>query len=107
MNLALEDGLAGRVRVRQHRGIHMDDHLVPLSRGAGIDAVVEGRLGEQREGVSLLLGHGGRFRGNVGRAPLLIERLASRSQRLHEQSPDFGRQPATQHHHAVIVLIDV
>ena len=28
-------------------------------------------------------GHGGRFRGNVGRAPLLIERLAGRGQRLH------------------------
>src|SRR3989442_11601836 len=28
----LEDGLAGRVRVRQRRDIYMDDHLVSLSR---------------------------------------------------------------------------
>ena len=47
----LEDGLAGRVRVREHRGLDMDDHLVPLPRGAGIDPVMEGRLREQGQRV--------------------------------------------------------
>ena len=59
----LEDGLAGRLRIRQHRGLDMDDHLVALSRGAGIDSRVEGCLREQRQRVRLLLGHRGRFRG--------------------------------------------
>ncbi len=57
----LEDGLAGRVRVCQHRGLDMDDHLVALARGAGIDPVMEGRLREQGERVRLLLGQRGRF----------------------------------------------
>jgi hypothetical protein len=46
----------------------VDDHLVALSRGSGIEALVEGRLGEQRQRVGLLLRQGGRFRGNVPRA---------------------------------------
>ena len=59
--------LPGRIRVRQHRAIDMDDHLVPLSGGAGIYSRVEGCLREQGEGVRLLLGQRGHFRGNVGR----------------------------------------
>ena len=42
----LEDGLAGLIGVREHRGIDVDHHLISLSQGAGIDAVVEGRLRE-------------------------------------------------------------
>ena len=38
----LEDGLAGLIRVRQHRGIDVDHHLVALARGAGIEPVVRG-----------------------------------------------------------------
>ena len=41
---ALEDGLAGRLRVRQHGGVDVDDDLVALARRAGIDPVVEGGL---------------------------------------------------------------
>ena len=52
----LEDGLAGLIRVRQRRGIDMDHHLVPLSRGSGIELMVERALGEQRQRVRLLLG---------------------------------------------------
>ena len=51
----LEDRLPGRIRVREHRAIDMDDHLVPLSEGTGIDPVMEGRLGEQGQRVRLLL----------------------------------------------------
>jgi len=42
----LEDGLAGLIGIREGRCIEVDHHLVSLSRGAGIDAVVEGRLRE-------------------------------------------------------------
>ena len=55
MRAVLEDGLTRRVWVREHRGIDMDDHLVPLSEGTGIDPVMEGRLGEQGQRVRLLL----------------------------------------------------
>ena len=41
-----EDGLAGLIRVRQHRGVDMNHHLVSLSWRAGIDPVVQGRLRE-------------------------------------------------------------
>jgi hypothetical protein len=42
----LEDGLARLIRVRQDFGIDVDHYLVALARGAGIDAMVEGRLRE-------------------------------------------------------------
>jgi hypothetical protein len=45
----------------------VDDDLVSLPRGAGIDAVVQRRLREQRQRVRLLLRQGRRFRGNVRR----------------------------------------
>jgi TolB-like protein len=38
----------------------MDHHLVPLSRRAGIESVVEGRLREQGQRVRLLLAMVGR-----------------------------------------------
>jgi hypothetical protein len=63
----LEDGLAGLLRVRQRRGVDVDHHLVPLSRGAGIDPVVESRLREQGQRVCLLLGHRRGGRGRVSR----------------------------------------
>jgi hypothetical protein len=42
----LEDGLARLLRIRQHAGVDMDHHLVTLARGAGIELVAEGHLGE-------------------------------------------------------------
>ena len=39
-----QHGLAGLLRVRQHRRVDVDHHLVPLARRAGIDPVVERRL---------------------------------------------------------------
>ena len=51
----LEYGLAGMIGIREDRGIDVDDDLIALSRSAGIDAVVEGRLREQRQRVGLLL----------------------------------------------------
>jgi hypothetical protein len=110
----LEDGLAGFVGVREDRGIDVDHHLVALGGGAGVDAVVEGRFREQRQRVGLLLGHGGRFRGNVWRAGRrviparpLVQRLARCGQRLDEQGADLGRQAPAERHHTVLVPIHV
>ena len=61
----LEDRLARLLRIGQHLGIDVDHHLVALPRGTGIEAVVQGRLCEQGQGIGLLLGDRGRFRGNV------------------------------------------
>jgi hypothetical protein len=49
-----KDRLAGLVGVGQHRGVDVDDHLVALTGGAGLDRGVEGGLGEQGQGVGLL-----------------------------------------------------
>jgi len=91
-----------------------DDDLVALARGAGIEIMVERGLRKQGQGVCLLLGHRGRFRGNVLRAisrvraaSSLIQRLASRGQRLHEDSARLRRQPSPDDDHAVFVLIHV
>jgi hypothetical protein len=46
----------------------VDHHLVALPWRADIDAVMEGRLCEQRQRVGLLLLERRRFRGNVSRA---------------------------------------
>jgi len=43
----IENGLAGCIRVRQHRGVDMDDDLISLAWGARVDAVAERRFGEQ------------------------------------------------------------
>ena len=59
----LEDGLPGLIGIREGWGIDVDHHLVSLCRSAGINAVVEGCLREQRESVGLLLRHRRRFRG--------------------------------------------
>ncbi len=90
----------------------MDHHLVPLSRRAGIEPVVEGRLREQGQRVRLLLGHGRGLHGRVSRvgdrllaASPLIQRLARRLQRPQEQGPHLRRQPPPEHHRAVLVRI--
>jgi hypothetical protein len=48
-------GLAGLRRIRQHRGVHVHHHVVPLARRAGIQLVMQRRLGEQGQRVRLLL----------------------------------------------------
>jgi len=98
-----EDGLAGLIGIGERRGVDVDDHLVSLSWRARVDAVVEGRLRDEGERIGLLLGHGGRLRGNVP----LIQGLTRRGQRLHEDGADLGRQPPSDRHHAVLILIHV
>jgi hypothetical protein len=96
----LEHGLAGLIRIRQHRGIDVDHHLVPLARRAGIELVMERRFREQGQRVRLLLGPGRRVRGRVGRAggrllgpASLVQRLARRGQGPQEQGAHLRRQP--------------
>jgi len=92
----------------------VDDHLVALTGGAGIEPVVQGGLGEQGERVRPLLLHRGRFRGNVsgparrnrGASPL-VQRFARRRQRLHDHRPLLGRQASADDDHTVFVLIHV
>jgi hypothetical protein len=110
----LEDRLAGLIRVREHRSIDMDHHLVPLSRGAGIELVVQGRFREQSQRVGLLLGHGRRIRRRVSRTVgclltprPLVQRLAGRFECPQEQGADFRRQPPSDNHRAVLVLVHV
>ena len=42
-----QHGLAGLLRIRQHSSAHVDDHLVPLTRGPGIELLMQRRLGQQ------------------------------------------------------------
>src|SRR5947207_8308997 len=84
---------------------------------AGIDPMVERRFGDESQRVRLLLRHGRRFLGNVipGRScgnviavlrvGALIQRLAGRSQRLHEHGADLRCQPSADDHHTVFVSI--
>ena len=59
----LEDGLPGLIRICENRAIDVDDYLISFGRRAGIDAVMERCLREQRERVGLLLRHRRRFCG--------------------------------------------
>ena len=109
-----EDRLARLVRVRERRRIDVDDHLVSLARGAGIELVVQRRLGQQRERVGSLLGRHRRFRRAVAR--LLgrlrgvrppIQRFAGGVERATEQRTDLGLEPSADDHHALPVLVDL
>ncbi|HUF91848.1 MAG TPA: hypothetical protein VMR23_05680 [Candidatus Limnocylindria bacterium] len=99
----LEDRLAGLIRVREHRGIDMDDDLVALARRAGIEPVMQRSFREQRQRIRLLLSDGGA----ILDADLPAHRLAGGFQRPHDQRPHFGCQPAPQHDHTVLILIHV
>ena len=55
VSAVFEDRLPRLIGIREHRSIDTDHHLVALARSAGIQTVVERRLGEQREGVGLQL----------------------------------------------------
>ena len=55
VDAVLNHRLAGGARVCQDGGIDVDDDVIALARSAGIDAAMEGRLGDERQGVGLLL----------------------------------------------------
>src|SRR5712691_9108223 len=109
----LEDRLAGLFWIGQHRGIDVDHYLVPLARGTGIEAVMEGRLCEQGQGIGLLLIDRGRFRGNVSEArggpgPLpgpLVEALPECGQGLDNYPPHSRLDPPLEHDGGVLGLI--
>ena len=109
-----QHGLAGLLRIRQHRGVHMHHHLVALPRGPGVELVMQRRLGQQGQRVRLLLQPGRRLcgrvggrQGGLGDAALLVQRLARRGEGPQEQHAHFRRQAPTQHHGAILVLVDV
>ena len=62
----LQLGLAGGLRVRQHRGVDVDDHLVPLARRARVELVVQRALGQQPQRIGLLLRSGRRREAGIG-----------------------------------------
>jgi len=99
----LQDRLARRLGVRQHLGIDVDHYLVALARRAGVDAVMESRLRQQRQRVRLLPLHRRRIGLRLQGSPALIQRLAGGSQRLHEQGADLRGQPPFDPHRAVAV----
>jgi hypothetical protein len=86
----LKAGLARGIAVRQHLGIDVDDDLVALARGAGVEHVMQGDLGEQRERVGLLLLHRGRVGLGCLVTPPLVQHLACRREGLHEQHAGLG-----------------
>ena len=64
-----EDRLARLLRVGQRVGVDMDHHLVAFARGAGIEFVMQRRLGEQGQGIGLPLGQARAFPRERFRAP--------------------------------------
>ncbi len=100
----LEDGLARLIGVRQDGGVDVDDDLVPLAGGAGVDLVMQRRFGEQRQGVGLLLVHG---RSVVPRRGLAVDGRAGGVQRAQEQGAGLGRQAPPHDDGPVLVLVDV
>src|SRR2546425_570054 len=85
----LEDGLARLFWIGQHLSVDVDYYLVPFARSSRIEAVMESRLREQGQGIGLLLGHRGRFRGNVSEACGTPGPLPGRAQ----VKPDSPGQP--------------
>jgi hypothetical protein len=77
-------GLAGCLRIREHRRVDMDDHLVPLAGRTGIELVVQRALGEQPQRIGLLLRPGGRREDGIGDALPPIQRLPRRIERAQE-----------------------
>jgi hypothetical protein len=77
----LERRLPGLLRVGERGGVHVDDHLVPLTSWTGIEPALEGRLCDQGQGVGLLLAVRRQLRlrlvGGGGPRPL-VQRLARR-----------------------------
>jgi len=108
----LQRGLAGLGRIRQNGGVHMDDHLVPLPGRSGVELLMQRYLGEQGQGIRLLLRPGRGLHRRVGccrpeGATALVERISGRVERTQEHRPHLWRKPAPKHHGSVIVRVDV
>ena len=65
----LEDRLARMLGVGQHRGVDVDHDLVALAGSPGIEPVVQRGLGQQGQGVGLLLRHRGGLSGTAADVP--------------------------------------
>ena len=109
----VEHGLTCLIRIREYRRIDVHHDLIPVARGARFDPLVERRFREERKGISLLLRHRRCLtrqvceRRRVFGASLLIQRLARRRQRLHQNRARFRLEPSVHDDHAVFVLVHV
>ena len=104
-----ELGLAESLRIRQHGGVDVNHDLVALARRPGVELMVQGGLGEQGQGIGLLLHPGRSIDGLASWAwpRSLIEGLAGGIERSGEQSTRFRSQATTDYHRAVVVPIDL
>jgi hypothetical protein len=108
----LQQRLADLGRICQDRGVHMDHDLVPLPGRTGVELVTQRCLGQQGQGIRLLLRPGRRLQRRIGcrrpeGATPLVERLAGRVERAHEQRPHLRRKSPPKHHGAVTIRVDV
>jgi len=104
-----ELGLAESLRIRQHGGVDVNHDLVALARRPGVELMVQGGLGEQGQGIGLLL-HPGRSIDDLASwawPRSLIEGLAGGIERSDEQGTRFRSQATTDYHRAVVVPIDL
>ena len=105
--LVLQHRLARLIGTGQHERIDVDDDLVPLARGAGIQIVVQGGLGDHPQRVRLKLGHAGSHHPGRLVLRLHVHPVARGREGLTDDRADFRGEPAADHEHAVDVLIDV
>ena len=92
----------------------MNHDLISLTGSTGIEPVVEDRLRDQGQRVRLLLAHRRSVPDRVSEArsgPLasraLVQGLAGRGQRSHEQRAHVRLQPASKHYGPVVILVDM
>ena len=102
----VEHRLARLLGIRQHDAVHMDDHLIPSARGAGVEVVMEGGFGDDPERIGLNLAR--RWCVFARRlAPAFgVQPVGGRREGLAQHRADLGAEPAADHEHAVFVLID-
>ena len=108
-----EDRLTRLIRIGEHKSIDVDHDLIMLARRAGIDSVMERGFCEKSQRIGLLLSHGRRLTGRVGKrrgisgAVLLIQVLTRRGQRLRQERADIRGEASTDDDHAIVIVIHV
>ena len=106
IHAVLEGRLPGVIGIGEHRRIDVHHDLIALAGRAGVEVVVQRGLGEESQGVGLLLGHAGGVLPRRVRLGFRGRLITRRGQRLPDHRADFGGEPAVDDEHAVDVLID-
>ena len=104
MNTVFESTLARLIGIGKDRPVDMDDHLIALTRSAGIEIMSKRGLGDHPQCVRLLLAHGGRVAFRVVDPGIGIEPVTGCRERLAEHRASLRCQPSADHDHAVVVL---